>query len=120
MLPTVSNQEPEGNALEALGQSILSWRIVMALPRFVLGMLATLLVFAAATFFLTHSIWKTLLGTLVCALVIQVGYFLVVLFFILRAPKPGEGNRHASGTSARAKRPGKVATAELVRRSRNS
>lgn len=91
----------------------------MALPRFVLGMLATLLVFAAATFLLTHSVWQTLLGTLVCALMIQVGYFLVVLFFVFRAPKPGEGNRHASGTSVRAGRPGKIATVELARRSRN-
>jgi len=91
----------------------------MALPRFVLGMLATLLAFAVATFLLTHSIWQTLLGTVVCAVLIQVGYFLFVLFFVLRTPKPGAGNRHASGTGTRAGQLGKVAAPELLRRSRN-
>lgn len=88
----------------------------MSLPRFILGMLSSLLVFAVATFFITHSIWTTLLGTLLCALVIQVGYFLVVLFLVFRDPKSGKDRVRHGGVNAGSGR--KVGAPEVVRRSR--
>lgn len=90
----------------------------MSLPRFVLGFLATLLAFAATSFFLTGSVWKTFLGTLLCALVIQVGYFLIVLFFVLRNPKPGADTSHDIGTKT--SQHAKVETTGILRRSRDS
>jgi exopolysaccharide production repressor protein len=90
----------------------------MSLPRFILGLLATLLVFAAGTYFLTGSVWQTIFGTLLCALVIQVGYFLIVLFLVLRTPKQGEGARQNEAETSVSRR-GKLGTAEPLRRSRN-
>ena len=52
----------------------------MRLPRFVLGMLAALLAFALVTYILTGSLWATVLQTVVCAVLIQAGYFAVVVY----------------------------------------
>jgi len=60
----------------------------MKLPRFVLGMLGVLLAFALITFYLSGAFWTTVLQTLVCAVLIQAGYFMVVLFLVSRNKAP--------------------------------
>ncbi len=57
----------------------------MSLPRFLLGMLGVLFVFAVATYFATQSAWTTFIQTLLCAVLIQIGYFAAVLFMVWRS-----------------------------------
>jgi exopolysaccharide production repressor protein len=57
----------------------------MSLPRFLLGMLGVLFVFAVATYFATQSAWSTFIQTLLCAVLIQIGYFVAILFMVWRS-----------------------------------
>lgn len=63
----------------------------MTLPKFVFGM-AMVIAVVALWSYLDAAGWGTiLLRVLICAVVLQVGYFLVVLAMVLRAaPKPAE------------------------------
>lgn len=54
----------------------------MFAPRFVVSMFGALAAFAVATYFLTGSLASTAIQTLLCAVLIQVGYFLAVLFLV--------------------------------------
>ena len=56
----------------------------MSFLLFFRGMVATLVVFAIATFALTQSAWTTFISTVICAVVIQIGYFLAILFLVWR------------------------------------
>ena len=49
---------------------------------FIFFILGALVVFAVATYFVTHSLWTTLINTVICAIIIQVGYFVAVLAMI--------------------------------------
>ncbi|ASY59644.1 exopolysaccharide production repressor protein [Sinorhizobium sp. CCBAU 05631] len=54
----------------------------MFAPRFVMSMFGALAAFAIATYFLTGSLASTAIQTLLCAVLIQIGYFLAVLFLV--------------------------------------
>ncbi|MCG5478982.1 exopolysaccharide production repressor protein [Sinorhizobium alkalisoli] len=54
----------------------------MFAPRFFVSMLGALVAFAIATYYLTGSFASTAVQTLICAVLIQVGYFFGVLFLI--------------------------------------
>ncbi|HEY0124220.1 MAG TPA: exopolysaccharide production repressor protein [Rhizobium sp.] len=54
----------------------------MYAPRVFISMAGTLTVFAIATYFLTHSLSITLIETVICAILLQVGYFAGVLFLV--------------------------------------
>ncbi|GAB1582724.1 exopolysaccharide production repressor protein [Phyllobacterium phragmitis] len=56
----------------------------MSFPKFLVGMLGVLIAFAVTTYTLTHSFWTTLIQTVICAVVIQIGYFGAVLFLVMR------------------------------------
>jgi len=56
----------------------------MNFPKFLVGMLGVLIAFAITTYTLTHSLWTTLIQTLICAVVIQIGYFGAVLLLVMR------------------------------------
>jgi len=63
----------------------------MSLPRFLVGMISALIVFAISTYAATGSIGTTLVQTLICAVFLQLGYFLLVLFLVARGErKPGQ------------------------------
>jgi exopolysaccharide production repressor protein len=49
------------------------------------GLIGVLVVFAIVTFFMTHSLWTTFVQTLVCGILIQIGYFAAVLFLVWRS-----------------------------------
>ncbi|HVK90054.1 MAG TPA: exopolysaccharide production repressor protein [Mycoplana sp.] len=51
-------------------------------PRVFLSMIGALVVFASATYGLTGSLGETLAKTLLCALLLQVGYFAGVLLLV--------------------------------------
>lgn len=52
------------------------------LQRFLIGFIAVLLVFGTVTYAYSQNFWTTLVQTLICAFVIQVGYFLIVLAMV--------------------------------------
>ena len=70
----------------------------MRLPRFVLGMLGVILTFGLVTYYLTGAFWTTVLQTVLCAVLIQAGYFLVVLFLVARTTAPRSARVSAKGT----------------------
>ena len=51
-------------------------------PRVFISMIGALLVFGLATYGLTGSLSDTLIQTLICAVLLQVGYFVGVLFLV--------------------------------------
>lgn len=55
----------------------------MRFPNFLIGMFGVLIAFAITTFMITHSLWATIVQTLICAVVIQVGYFAALLFLVM-------------------------------------
>ncbi len=56
-------------------------------PRVFISMLGTLIVFAIATYFLTNSLWTTLIETIICAVLLQIGYFLGILYLVWKEGK---------------------------------
>lgn len=56
-------------------------------PRFFLSMLLALVAFAVVTYFATGSFATTAIQTLVCAELIQVGYFLTMLYLVRQEAK---------------------------------
>lgn len=68
----------------------------MSFLLFLRGLIGVLLVFAITTYVMTQSLWTTLVHTLICAVLIQVGYFAAVLFLVWRsADKPRQDERTA-------------------------
>lgn len=88
----------------------------MFAPRVFASMIGALTVFAVVTYMLNGSLTSTLIQTLICAVLMQVGYFLAVVFLVWK--KARERQRQAA-ESARAttdeKQAGKVSTGRLNR-----
>jgi exopolysaccharide production repressor protein len=60
---------------------------VMYAPRVFVSMLGALVAFAVATYFLTQSLSRTLVETIICAILLQIGYFLGVLYLSWKEQK---------------------------------
>jgi exopolysaccharide production repressor protein len=58
----------------------------MSFLLFLRGLIAALVVFGIVTYFMTHSLWTTLIQTAICGVLIQLGYFLAVLYMVWRTP----------------------------------
>jgi exopolysaccharide production repressor protein len=54
----------------------------MYAPRVFLSMVCVLLVFAAAAYWLSGSASTVIIATIVCAVLLQVGYFVGILFMV--------------------------------------
>jgi exopolysaccharide production repressor protein len=65
---------------------------LMSFLLFFRGLIGALFVFAVTTYFVTRSIPTTLVDTLICGVLIQLGYFIAVLFLVWRTPTPQAGN----------------------------
>jgi exopolysaccharide production repressor protein len=61
-------------------------------------MFGVLIAFAITTYILTQSLWTTIVQTVLCAVVIQIGYFAVVLFLVSRE-KPRRSEWKQSGAN---------------------
>lgn len=59
----------------------------MYAPRVFISMISALIVFAVATYALTGSLFGTLIQTLICAILLQVGYFAATLYLVWRAAR---------------------------------
>ncbi len=77
----------------------------MFAPRVFISMIGALAVFAIVTFILTGSAWTTAWQTLVCAVLIQAGYFIAVLFLVA---KEGRDRRN----TAQRQSPGSAASSD--------
>jgi exopolysaccharide production repressor protein len=95
----------------------------MSFPLFLRGLVGALLVFALATYLITGSIWYTIVQTVICAVLVQIGYFAAVLFLVWRsgaAQKDDAGTpkgEAAQGLAKDEKPAGEVARLPGVRRS---
>jgi exopolysaccharide production repressor protein len=59
----------------------------MSFVLFLRGLVVVLVVFAITTYVMTGSLWTTFMQTAICAVLIQIGYFVAVLFLVWRSPK---------------------------------
>lgn len=66
----------------------------MFAPRVFASMIGALTVFAIVTYLLNGSLTSTLIQTLICAVLMQVGYFLAVVFLVWK--KARERDRKAA------------------------
>ena len=57
----------------------------MSFTLFLRGFILVVAVFATTTYVITGSLWTTLIQTVICAVVIQIGYFAAVLFKVWRS-----------------------------------
>ncbi len=64
----------------------------MYAPRVLVSMLAVLIVFAVSTYVIHGSVLTAVVQTMICALLIQAGYFVCVLFLVRREKLRVEGN----------------------------
>ena len=97
----------------------------MSFPLFLRGLVGALLVFAVVTYLITGSVWSTFVQTVICAVLVQVGYFACVLFLVWRssaAQKDDAGtlkSEAAQGLAKDEKPTGEVAPLPGVPRSRH-
>lgn len=56
----------------------------MYAPRVFVSMTGVLLAFAVASYWMSGSFWTTLVQTVLCAVILQVGYFIGVLYLVRR------------------------------------
>lgn len=69
----------------------------MPFPLFLRGFLITLVVFAIANYAITHSISTTIINTVICAVLVQVGYFAAVLLMVWRSGAANKNNTDSKG-----------------------
>ena len=62
----------------------------MSFSLFLRGLVGVLLVFAVATYLITGSAWTTFIQTVICAVLVQVGYFAARACFWCGARAPRE------------------------------
>ena len=58
----------------------------MSLPVFLRSLILLLLIFAVSTYLFTGSIWTTFINTVICAILVQIGY-VVGHFAVVRTPR---------------------------------
>lgn len=56
----------------------------MYAPRVFVSMICALLFFAGAAYWMTGSVYTAVLQTILCAIILQVGYFIGVLYLVRR------------------------------------
>lgn len=71
----------------------------MSFLLFLRGLIGVLLVFAITSYVLTQSLWTAFVQTVICAILIQVGYFAAVLFMVWRSGGRRRGVGEAGETS---------------------
>lgn len=59
----------------------------MYAPRVFVSMTGVLIVFAVAAYFISGSVYTAFIHTLICAVLLQVGYFVGVLYLVRREKK---------------------------------
>ena len=73
----------------------------MYAPRVFVSMAGVLIVFAVSAYFMSGSFYTALIQTVVCAVLLQAGYFLGVLYLVRREKKLREERFPAEATAAK-------------------
>lgn len=82
-------------------------------PRALISMLAVLMVFAGVTYILNGSIITTVWQTIVCAILIQAGYFVAILFLVRKENRLRRADPSVHSTRRETRRPGISAESRL-------
>lgn len=86
----------------------------MSFSLFLRGFLVAIAIFAVVTYFLTQSIWTTVINTIICAALIQIGYVIGILWMVARtkARPADDAHEERADTSgldpAASKKPGRI------------
>ncbi|RWE57031.1 exopolysaccharide production repressor protein [Mesorhizobium sp.] len=56
----------------------------MSFLLFLRGLIIVLSAFAISTYLLTASLWSTFVQTLICGILVQIGYFVAILLLVRR------------------------------------
>jgi uncharacterized membrane protein len=75
--------------------------MMMYAPRVFVSMMAVLIVFAVAAYLTTGSLLTALGETLLCAIILQVGYFIGILYLVHREKAGGNKDRSPDARSSR-------------------
>lgn len=76
---------------------------MMYAPRVFVSMLGTLVVFAVAAYVMSGSFWTALTETILCAVILQVGYFIGIVYLVRREKAQMESTRSADGVPTKAR-----------------
>jgi exopolysaccharide production repressor protein len=76
----------------------------MYAPRVFVSMTGVLIAFAVSAYFMTDSFYTAFIQTLICAVILQVGYFIGVLYLVHREKKYGEGAASPDSVSSKSAR----------------
>lgn len=52
---------------------------------FLRGLIIVLLAFAISTYLLTASLWSAFVQTLICGILVQIGYFVAIMLLVRRS-----------------------------------
>ncbi|CDN49602.1 exopolysaccharide production repressor protein [Neorhizobium galegae] len=72
----------------------------MYAPRVFISMTVTLIVFAVAAYLITGSFYTAVIQTLICAVLIQAGYFAAVLYLVRREKQIREAGATSDAAAA--------------------
>ncbi|MCO5065956.1 MAG: exopolysaccharide production repressor exox [Rhizobiaceae bacterium] len=72
----------------------------MTFPKFLIGMLAVICIVAVWSYLDSASVGIIALRIVACAVILQVGYFLIVLAMVRAAPKPTAERNNGAGSQA--------------------
>ncbi len=70
---------------------------MMYAPRVFVSMLGTLAVFAVAAYVMSGSFWTAFIETVLCALILQIGYFIGIVYLVRREKAQMESARSTEG-----------------------
>lgn len=84
----------------------------MYAPRVFFSMVCVLLVFAVAAYWLTGSISEVVLATIACALLLQVGYFVGILYLVRQEKQQRRDNIASNAASQAAAHPARDVSGE--------
>jgi len=78
----------------------------MYAPRVFVSMLGTLAVFAVAAYVMSGSFWTAFIETILCAIILQIGYFIGIVYLVRREKAQMENSRSVDGNSAKSRTDG--------------
>lgn len=84
----------------------------MHAPRVFFSMVCVLLVFAVAAYWLTGSFSEVMLATIACAVLLQVGYFVGILYLVRQEKQQRPDNTASNAASQQAAHPIRDASGE--------
>lgn len=75
----------------------------MYAPRVFVSMIGTLAVFAIAAYVMSGSFWTALSETILCAVILQIGYFIGIVYLVRREKAQMDSARSGDGVTAKSR-----------------